>query len=130
MLLKLRWVNTGENHSPYINFRGESEPAGMPIRYYLKDATNSPVKIAVYRGDRMVYEMEGTKGKGLNEVSWGMVQRTRERNEREKNQVRQQIERMRGLGMDDAAIAKSWEVWIWTTSRKTLLRGTIASYSP
>lgn len=102
---KIRWVNNGENDSPYTNFRGESEPAGMPIRYHLKEAATAPVKISIYMGERMVYEMEGTKNKGLNEVQWGMVQRTRERNEREKGQVRSQIERMRGFGMSEDEIA-------------------------
>jgi photosystem II stability/assembly factor-like uncharacterized protein len=102
---KIRWVNTGENHSPYTNFRGESEPAGMPIRYYLKDNSTAPVKISIFRGERLVYEIDAPKSKGVNEVQWGMVQRTRERNDREKAQVRQQIERMRGFGMGEDEIA-------------------------
>jgi photosystem II stability/assembly factor-like uncharacterized protein len=98
---KVRWVNTGENHSPYTNFRGPSEPNGIMIRYHLKDIPQGDVSIKIMRGELEVFSMKGTKNKGLNEMLWSMQQRTRERTEQEKNQFRGQMNRMKEFMDDD-----------------------------
>ncbi len=101
---KVRWVSTGENHSPHTNFEGESEPNGIMIRYHLNQVPSGDVTVKIMRGAREVYSMTGTKTKGLNEIMWPMQQISRERTEREITQVKAQMERMKEFGMSEEDI--------------------------
>jgi len=94
---KVRWINNKFNVSSSSNFDGESEPEGIVINYYLKNKVEGDVKVAVYKGNKLVNEIEGKKEKGINKVLWDMTQR-RERTEEEKKRARERMERFRAFG--------------------------------
>jgi len=98
---KVKWVNTGNNDASSNNFNGQSEPLGVVIDYYLKEAKDD-VKIEIYQGARLIFEIEGAKNAGMNQETWNMVKRDRERTDREKQQINSQMERLRGFGLSEA----------------------------
>jgi hypothetical protein len=100
----VQWVALGNAHSSYINYWGESKPIGVMVKYYLKNDVAEEVKIKIYQGDRLLNELKGEKSAGLNQVLWEMNKRDRERNDREKQQVQRQMERLKGYGLTDEQI--------------------------
>jgi photosystem II stability/assembly factor-like uncharacterized protein len=93
---KVRWINNKFNVSSSSNFDGESEPGGIVINYYLKNKIKNDVKVAVYKGNKLINEIEGAKAKGINKVLWDMTVR-RERTEEEKKRM-QRMSRFRRAG--------------------------------
>ena len=100
----VQWVSPGNNHGSYINYNGESKPAGVIINYFLKKDFADGIKIKIYQGDRLLNELKAKGDAGLNQVVWGMNKRDRERNDREKQQVQRQIDRMKGFGLSDEQV--------------------------
>ena len=80
---KIRWRETERKHSTSINFRGQSEPAGVLINYFLKAKPKGEVTVQVLSGETVISEMKGTANEGLNSVTWDMMGR-RARTEEEK----------------------------------------------
>jgi photosystem II stability/assembly factor-like uncharacterized protein len=93
---KVRWINNKFNVSSSSNFEGESEPNGIVINYYLKNKVKDDVKVAVYKGNKLINEMKGDKTKGISQVLWDMTIR-RERTEEEKKRM-QKMSRFRRAG--------------------------------
>ncbi len=57
----------------------------------------SDVKVTVYKGNKLINEIEGKKAKGINKVVWDMTLR-RERTEKGKKEARERMERYRAFG--------------------------------
>jgi photosystem II stability/assembly factor-like uncharacterized protein len=73
---KIKWApDRSRNQSSSLNFDGKSEPAGIPINYYLKAKPQADVRIAIYKGNMPVSEIKGSANPGLNSVLWDMMQR-------------------------------------------------------
>jgi hypothetical protein len=100
----VQWVPISDNHSSYINYEGESRPAGVILNYYLKKESKDALKIKIYQGDRLLNELNGKNTAGLNQVIWGMNKRDRKRTDREKEQVQRQVDRMKGFGLSGEQI--------------------------
>ncbi len=100
---KVKWAGGLTNTSSSINYNGESASSGVSINFYARSAGKATVK--VYKGSRMVNEMEVDAKTGLNTATWGMDQIVRERNKREISAIERQMERFRSFGFDDAQIA-------------------------
>jgi photosystem II stability/assembly factor-like uncharacterized protein len=100
---KVKWVNGLSNTSPSRNYNGESASRAVNINFYAKSGGKATVN--VYKGSRMVYNMEVDASAGLNTVNWNMEQIVRERNDREMRAIERQMERFRSFGFDDAQIA-------------------------
>ena len=96
---KIRWRETGRNHSPSINFRGQSEPAGIVISYFLKAKPKAEILVQIYSGNSMINEIKGPAEEGLNSVLWNMTAR-RARTEEEKKTAQAQGQRGRFGGGD------------------------------
>lgn len=94
---KVRYVNNDRRFSSSSNFSGESEPNGIVVYYYLKEAPEGDVKVTVFRGNLLINEVKGSKEPGINKVVWTMTKR-RERTEEEKKQMRERMERFRAFG--------------------------------
>ena len=87
---KVRWRAPLSPASSSQNFRGESEPRGIPINYYLGTEPNE-VKIRVYAGARLIKELDGKTEVGLNQAIWDMTgKRARTPAEKEAFQRRRQ----------------------------------------
>ena len=80
---KIRWRETERKHSASINFRGQSEPAGVVVNYFLKTKPKGEVTVQIVSGETVINEMKGTANEGLNSVVWDMMAR-RARTEEEK----------------------------------------------
>lgn len=100
----VQWVALEDNHASYSNYDGESKPAGVIINYYLKNDLQEEVTISIYQGDRLLNVLKGKNTAGLNRVIWTMNKRDRERTDREKQQVQQQIDRFKEYGLTDEQI--------------------------
>jgi hypothetical protein len=93
---KIRWAPApSRNHSSSLNFDGKSEPAGIPINYYLKAKPQADVRIAIYKGNMPVSEIKGSANPGLNSVLWDMTQR-RELTADEKKAMQERAARFGG----------------------------------
>jgi hypothetical protein len=87
---KVRWRAPVSPASSSQNYRGESEPRGIPINYYLGTEPNE-VTVRVYAGARLIKELEGKTEAGLNQVMWDMTgKRPRTPAEKEAFQRRRQ----------------------------------------
>jgi photosystem II stability/assembly factor-like uncharacterized protein len=94
---RVRWVANKTPHSSSANFNGESEPNAVAIYYHLKTRITSPVKIQIWKGDRLINEMDGPNSSGLHRVLWNMMIR-RERSEAEIKALQERLERARAFG--------------------------------
>jgi len=94
---KVRWVANRIPHSSSANFNGESEPNAISIYYHLKTRITSPVKIQIWKGDRLINEMDGPNSPGLHRVLWNMMIR-RERSEAEIKALQERLGRARAFG--------------------------------
>jgi photosystem II stability/assembly factor-like uncharacterized protein len=95
---KVKWVNPRRMNSSSSNFAGESEPNGIVINYYLKNAVKEDVKVQVFKGNMLISEVKGEGDAGINNVLWNMMQR-KELSEREKQQMRARAKRFAAYGM-------------------------------
>ena len=93
----MRWIDNDRRVSSSSNYDGESEPSAVIISYYLKGEAFEAPTIEVYRGARLIAEIEGSNEVGLNSVQWDMTSR-RERTEAEREQFEQARQRRRGRG--------------------------------
>ena len=83
------WKGPGlQRASSSHNFNGPSRPAGAAINYWLATPPSGDVRIRIYDGTRLVYEMPGTKHAGLNTVTWDLTRFVRERTDVEKQAAR------------------------------------------
>lgn len=94
---RVRWVANKTPHSSSANFNGESEPNAVAIYYHLKTRITSPVKIQIWKGDRLINEMDGPNSSGLHRVLWNMMIR-RERSEAEIKALQERLERASAFG--------------------------------
>ncbi len=102
---KIRWVVNRSPHSSSTNFTGESEPNAIAIYYHLKTKVTGPVKIQIWKGDRLINEMDGNSSPGLHRVLWNMTIR-RERSEAEIKALQERMARARVFsGLDPKYIA-------------------------
>ncbi len=93
---KIRWINNKRMNSGTSNFRGESEPTGIAINYYLKNKVDGDVKVTVYKGNMVINELKGSSDTGIHSVVWDMTKR---RESTSGNQRTQQMrQRMRRFG--------------------------------
>lgn len=97
---KIRWVVNRTPHTSSANFNGESEPNAMVIYYHLKNKVSDPVKIQIWKGDKLINELNGENSPGLHRVLWNMTIR-RERSEAEIKELQEKLGRARGLGAFD-----------------------------
>ncbi len=72
---KVQWVMPSQPATSAQNFAGENEPHGVVVNYYLKKKLEGDIKIAVYRGTRLIDELTGPNRAGLNCIEWGMTKR-------------------------------------------------------
>jgi photosystem II stability/assembly factor-like uncharacterized protein len=70
---KVRWVRGVSNEAASANFNGESEPAEIPLFYWLRSAVPDGVTFTVYQGNVAISTLEGAGEAGLHKVSWGMT---------------------------------------------------------
>lgn len=66
---RVKWQSLPNNHSPYINYNGPSEPVAAHIYYYLKNEARD-VRLQVLDGVRVIFEGEASKDKGVNRFLW------------------------------------------------------------
>ena len=85
---KVRWEGADMTNYASSNFEGESEPAGVPLSYYLPEDAES-VALTVYQGGLAVAELEGESSAGFHEILWDMTRRV-ERSEEEQARLREQ----------------------------------------
>jgi hypothetical protein len=100
---KVKWVTGLSKTSPTINYNGESASRSVNIHFHSKSAGKATVK--VYKGSRMINQMEVNATPGLNTASWNIDQIVRERNERELNMMKRQLERFRSF-MSEEQVAE------------------------
>ncbi len=94
---RIQWARVSENHSSSLNYAGESEPAGVPVTFFLKDSVKDAT-IQIFEGARLIYEVKSAGAPGINQVIWNYQERVRERTAEEKEQARQQMQRFAGGG--------------------------------
>lgn len=70
----VQWETPPTSERSSSNYNGQSRPAGVPIYYYLRSATQG-VTVRVYDGSRMIAETPGPGAAGINTVRWNMQQR-------------------------------------------------------
>jgi photosystem II stability/assembly factor-like uncharacterized protein len=69
----VKWITRQERVSATTNFRGESNPNGVVIRYYLKAAAAGDVTVQVMKGARVVAEnKKAPSAAGVNRLLWNM----------------------------------------------------------
>lgn len=93
---KIRWISPPGNASSRQNFRGQSEPNGVVINYFLKNDAED-VTIRVYQGTRLINEIEADTTAGLNSALWNM-QGKRPRTPQEKEAMQRRGSRGGGGG--------------------------------
>ncbi len=98
----VKWVAGVPKNSPYTNFNGENAPAGINLFFHAKEAGKASIK--VYKGGRMINEMEIDAEVGLNHGVWRMDQIVRERSEREITRIERQMEQWRSFGASEEMI--------------------------
>jgi hypothetical protein len=71
------WLNDrklGQQVTGQQVFQGENAPRGAAISYYLKSAAAGPVRISISDiAGRVVRDLEGTGGQGINRVQWNLA---------------------------------------------------------
>jgi len=92
---KVKWVAGLSKTSPTINYNGESASGGVNVHFYAKSDGKATVK--VFKGSRMINQMEVDATAGLNTASWNIDQIVRERSEREITRLKAQMERFRAF---------------------------------
>jgi photosystem II stability/assembly factor-like uncharacterized protein len=98
---KVRWIADDRTNYASSNYRGESEPEGIPLYYYLREEAEGDVKFTVYQGGLAIAEIEGSSEAGLRQVLWKMdkrLERSPEEIERLRAERRERRERG-GSGM-------------------------------
>ena len=98
----VNWVSGLTNNSAYTNYNGEVPSQAVKIHFHSK--TGGTASIKVYKGSRMINEMEVDAKAGLNTATWGMDQIVRERNQRELNAIKRQMDRFRNFGFTEDQI--------------------------
>lgn len=88
---EVRWQATDFTNYASSNFRGESEPEEVTLRYYVGEGVDGPVTFTVYQGNVAIAEIEGVSRPGVHAVAWGMDKR-RERSADEQQQMRARFE--------------------------------------
>ncbi len=88
---EIRWQAVDFTNYASSNFRGESEPEEVTLRYYLGEDVEGPVTFTVYQGNVAIAEIEGATRPGVHAVAWGMDKR-RERSAEEQQQMRARFE--------------------------------------
>jgi hypothetical protein len=93
---KVRWIadDRGNWASGDQNFDGESEPAAIPLYYYLRTDAGGDVTFTVYQGNVAIATLEGSGDAGFHKVLWNMDRRE----ERSQQQIEQMRERMARFG--------------------------------
>jgi len=94
---KIRWVVNRTPHSSSANFNGESEPNAISIYYHLQSKAPAEVKIQVWKGDRLINEINGESTPGLHRALWNMTIR-QERSEAERKALEERMAQARGFG--------------------------------
>jgi hypothetical protein len=95
---KIRWIGEDMMNTASDNFDGESEPAAIPLYYYLRGGTGGEVTFTVYQGEVAIAELTGSGTAGLHKVLWNMDKRE-ERSPEQVEQMRQRMARFGGGGM-------------------------------
>ena len=101
---KAKWIRGLQPETSSMNYSAPSEPAGILINYYLKAKATGEVKIAVYKGHKLVNEIAGVNAPGFNQVSWDMMMRDRPLTDEEKKVAQQRMRRFAefgGMGAQD-----------------------------
>ncbi|MDX1745976.1 MAG: hypothetical protein R3324_08570 [Halobacteriales archaeon] len=89
---KVRWIGDDRTNYAFTNFAGESEPMEIPLYYHLGSDVAEDVTFAVYYGNTVIAELEGSGDAGVHEVAWGM-ERREERSAEEQEEMRERFER-------------------------------------
>ena len=71
----VQWANVPQPQFASLNYGGQSRPAGVFINYYLKNAVSGGVNVRVLDGARVIAEVTGPGGAGLQTVRWNMQAR-------------------------------------------------------
>ena len=96
---KVKWINNKNINYSSSNFRGESEPRGLVINYYLKNPAENDIKIKVFDGNLLINEIKAKNQAGLNQVIWNMTKRV-ERSPEEKKRIQERIKMYKSYGYD------------------------------
>lgn len=96
---KVKWVSNKNINYSSSNFRGESEPRGLVINYYLKNPAENDIKIKVFDGNLLINEIKAKNQSGLNQVIWNMTKRV-ERSPEEKKRIQERIKMYKSYGYD------------------------------
>lgn len=96
---KVRWVQNKTDATSFANFAGEGEPNAVIINYYLKKDIKGDVKIAIYKGNKLLNELKGKSTKGLHKIQWNMDER-KKRTEKEKKRLQQRMKMMKAYGYE------------------------------
>jgi photosystem II stability/assembly factor-like uncharacterized protein len=92
---KVQWQRESGNNTASSNYAGESDPPGVPVRFCLKDSV-SDVEIAVFEGERLIYQEKVDGKPGMNLAYWNYQERVRPYTQEEKDEMQKQMQRMRG----------------------------------
>jgi photosystem II stability/assembly factor-like uncharacterized protein len=94
---KVKWISNKNINYSSSNFRGESEPRGLVINYYLKNPTEADIKLKIFKGSLLINEIKGTNKAGLNRLIWNMTQR-KERTPEEKKLIQERMKMYESYG--------------------------------
>ncbi|MCD6346331.1 MAG: hypothetical protein J7L96_02810, partial [Bacteroidales bacterium] len=81
-------------NSSSINFRGESQDPGVHVNYYLNEGI-SEARLQILDGNKIIYEAKLDAEPGIGQKVWTFSKRIRERTEKEKKQMQEQMKRYR-----------------------------------
>ncbi|MFW6124244.1 MAG: VPS10 domain-containing protein [Acidobacteriota bacterium] len=96
---KVKWISNKNINYSSSNFRGESEPRGLVINYYLKNPAENDIKIKVFDGNLPINEIKAKNQAGLNQVIWNMTKKV-ERSPEEKKRIQERIKMYESYGYD------------------------------
>jgi len=96
---KVKWISSKNINYSSSNFRGESEPRGLIINYYMKEPAENDIKLRVFEGNLLINEVKAENKAGLNQVIWNMTKRV-ERTPEEKKQIQERIKMYKSYGYD------------------------------
>ncbi|MFC2097978.1 WD40/YVTN/BNR-like repeat-containing protein, partial [Bacteroidota bacterium] len=88
------WERTARTDVSSANYNGESEKPGVHINYYLKNDQEKDVIIKIYQGHRVLDELKVENTAGIHQATWNLSARLRKFTDEEKEQRKQQSERM------------------------------------
>ena len=91
------WVAGLQSSSASSNFDGESEEPGVPV-YYYTDGDADEIKLEILEGERVIFRESLDPDKGLHKYQWRHNKILRERTDRERQQLKQMIERYKAYG--------------------------------